>query len=1784
MKKLTLLFAFLCASVMGLRAAASYSGNIAGELNSYTYDINYVITYNDNHTLTFTADFTGTFSETEGLVFEVWSTDLTGNFRSFSKGSGNTWTATDTKDFESMEGQALSQLRLRIASQAGGTDQLFISNYTVGLDNNGGGDEPGTGGGEEQEPGGGTETSGINWDEVSAFTSASKYKIAIPSGGSGYNNSPNIEPHNNHQSVYVTFPVAIYSIALPDGTYEYLGAGAWLYLDAFEEGETKVEVTDANSTKYTFYMWYEGINLNEPHPSGKGFGTYIAKNVPFYPRVDSKADDTQAAYGTTDLYIVTFGNKILAKAKLNGALTYGGNAYSMQFRVWDDAQTGFAEQWAELHLENATVACIDLNSNRSNLNQGTRTVLPMNTYMETSAGTGAVPMFMYTLDYINAPIEGDVTAPVISNTEVSYSPITGAPTITITATDANDIFYKVVAPDNSVSYSFSNIISLVSDGSNENRTYNCYAIDYNGNISDEAAVVVQMKPVYSNLAYQKTVTAGVNQGTAGQIVDGNWGEPRWSSVDAIHYDATTHPDDYQDWFYINFVNVCDLSAVRIKWETARPDYYTFRTSMDGVNWTTVKTFTEYPDNNVVVDYILPANTQGRYFGVWATSGFSSLLYGMSPFEVEVYGAQATDPAAPTNLAVTATGVSATAIELQMSATDNFAGTITYLISRSGASNIEVEGASGAMVTHTVTGLTAGNNYTFSVVAKDEANNTSAPVERTASPVADTQAPTDLDASVTTFDYNSATLRLSATDNTGGTITYHITANGANEKTTTGASGVEINYVFEGLGYNTDYVFSVVAKDASENTSAAVNLAEITTPYPPYPITEPAVPSHDADGVISFYSDSYSTRKAADISEYAAWHDGTGSYTLNNVNGNNYILYTGYTKAIWNFNNRVAAFVNSTDDTKHGFDLSDMEHMHVDVWANKSGTMYIAPIYTQDDHGNNEDYRVTVNVAANQWTSFDFNLASDFGPANRAHDFSSIYYIRLGLTEPSDLIVAVDNLYFWKNVSTTKTVSATVSPASTGSVLITAGDPAVEVDEVASGTEVTFTATPAEGYEFVGWYRGGTKLSEEIEYAVTIMNDESLEARFETERPIYCHELLTADNNNRQVYLTIKNMNQTYDNKPVYRIEFEGVADNAITGIANFNVAVNHATALGEGWTVETTENYPLGHIYRDYAAADWRNISFSAYHFNFTAATQGFYVENNFPTYVNWANTCADENAPDMDAPVADPLSATSVRLTLSATDDYSSVIWYHIVCDAASIDETITGMSGETITKDYTELTTGTLYEFVITAADGSNPSTAHVCDAQSCSATPAGDTEAPVIAEFTATASYGYIDLAITATDDMAGELSYTITYGSEEVNCVGAAGEEVTKRIYVLPNTSCSFSVIATDAASHVSDAAVANATTMTIPAASVPTTNASLVRSVYSDAYSPAVAQSFWRSNYGSPAPIAENDYITYRMTGNVVVWGHNSGSAGAGNIDAINDEYSYGENTGLDVTNMSYIHFDIWCDQNNQLNTVNINDQSISIPTTRTVAGQWVSFDVAIGNVPLADRQNVRFLNFHPFNSTNCLVAIDNVYFWTPGAQTTPQYGDEATGGWATFSAAGKVAVPEGLTAYKAVYEKNGNEEILNLTNIGSVIPANAGVLLRGEPNHLYSFTLTNDAEPDMSGNMLVGCPVRTDISAELESNDIFCLRYSEMFSMTGFFLYTNQYVPAGKAYLALPKDPGIPAGAPRNIRFVIDETNTATGLTNTDTNAIEAVKFIQNGQLFIRRGNSIYTIQGTRVQ
>ncbi len=171
------------------------------------------------------------------------------------------------------------------------------------------------------------------------------------------------------------------------------------------------------------------------------------------------------------------------------------------------------------------------------------------------------------------------------------------------------------------------------------------------------------------------------------------------------------------------------------------------------------------------------------------------------------------PTAPTTL--TASAVTAISATLSWSAsTDNVAVT-GYDVLRGGT---VVGSATGTA--YQVTGLMPDTSYSFSVRAKDAAGNVSAPsaalAVRTTPPVDDREppaAPTGLTTS--TVDSTSITLGWTASTDNVGVTGYDVLRGGTVVGSATGTT-----YQATGLTPDTSYTFTVRARDAAGNSSAA----------------------------------------------------------------------------------------------------------------------------------------------------------------------------------------------------------------------------------------------------------------------------------------------------------------------------------------------------------------------------------------------------------------------------------------------------------------------------------------------------------------------------------------------------------------------------------------------------------------------------------------------------------------------------------------------------------------------------------------------------------------------------------------------------------------------------------------------------------------------------------------------------------------------------------------------------------------------------------------------------
>jgi chitodextrinase len=185
-----------------------------------------------------------------------------------------------------------------------------------------------------------------------------------------------------------------------------------------------------------------------------------------------------------------------------------------------------------------------------------------------------------------------------------------------------------------------------------------------------------------------------------------------------------------------------------------------------------------------------------------------------------FGPDITPPSTPTGLITSNT--TQTTTDLSWNASNDNVGVTGYDVYQNGGFLVNT-----ASVSYQVTGLIGSTSYSFYVIAKDAAGNSSGQsntVNTTTLNPPDTEAPatpTNLVAANTTFESTDLSW-VASTDNVGVTG-YDIYQNGGfliNVST--------LSYQVTGLSPSTPYTFYVIARDAAGNSSGQSNTANITT--------------------------------------------------------------------------------------------------------------------------------------------------------------------------------------------------------------------------------------------------------------------------------------------------------------------------------------------------------------------------------------------------------------------------------------------------------------------------------------------------------------------------------------------------------------------------------------------------------------------------------------------------------------------------------------------------------------------------------------------------------------------------------------------------------------------------------------------------------------------------------------------------------------------------------------------------------------------------------------------
>ena len=222
---------------------------------------------------------------------------------------------------------------------------------------------------------------------------------------------------------------------------------------------------------------------------------------------------------------------------------------------------------------------------------------------------------------------------------------------------------------------------------------------------------------------------------------------------------------------------------------------------------------------------------------------------------------------------------------------------------------------------------------------------------------------------------------------------------------------------------------------------------------------------------------------------------------------------------------------------------------------------------------------------------------------------------------------------------------------------------------------------------------------------------------------------------------------------------------------------------------------------------------------------------------------------------------------------------------------------------------------------------------------------------------------------------------------------------------------------------------------------------------------------------------------------------------------------------------------------------------------------------------------------NPGEESDYLVTKDGNVDENPTYTVTPNTSKVVTMnayGYTTFSAAYARAIKAAdtdLKAYTATFNDNAGEYTLSLTPISTPIYANSGVVFIGTPNKTYALEVNSE-----TGTLNSALKPAAEWSSEDAANGIIAGQVHEnayVLSGNMMYKYEGANMKANKAYLDL----GAGSGAPKRIRMVVTKTEESQAVENVAPEAVKAVKFVGNdGKLYIRRGEAVYTVQGQLVK
>lgn len=402
-------------------------------------------------------------------------------------------------------------------------------------------------------------------------------------------------------------------------------------------------------------------------------------------------------------------------------------------------------------------------------------------------------------------------------------------------------------------------------------------------------------------------------------------------------------------------------------------------------------------------------------------------------------------------------------------------------------------------------------------------------------------------------YNQVNIAVTATDTEDGTVgQFHVVdASKSVDQVCTAAAGV---IAVVGLEEKTSYSFTITALDAVGNESENNIIVAATTPADPtMPTTAAPAPSGANKDILPVYSDAFASILEHNFSKNG--FDGPAIlYKEANIAGDHFLVYdlsSGPKFVIWGmWNDGTDAIIAQSAyraEGKMGIDASEMEYMHVDIWSLQPCSAIWVNV---NDEGPGA---LRLSHEGNGWQGFDIALSDITVSGDENKRINNVRWLKFRDFGSVTGKLAFDNVYFWKTSTGLKSVSATPNNAEYGSasVVVKSTGLAPEGGTVVDGTEVTFSATPKEGYVFVNWSNGNTNAT----FNATVDAAMNLTANFRALNHICCNEEMT--NGDYTVYVTYKKTANDNEYALIVRSAKEMINfNNAYVGQINGNDQIN----------------------------------------------------------------------------------------------------------------------------------------------------------------------------------------------------------------------------------------------------------------------------------------------------------------------------------------------------------------------------------------------------------------------------------------------------------------------------------------------------------------------------------------------------------------------------------------------------------------------------------------------------